>query len=304
MLYRNIHYFSFEETILSGLPPPPPPPKKLSNFHLPRTYFFLKIRAQLAELEKPAMFKSDLEVPMAFFIAFALGGILGIAYPLAVNTAFSAAFGDAASWATPLFIAPFLTEEISKGVCMLVVAFALVRVLPNRRYGAAIGAATGLGFAIMENLVFAVQGQTPGGFGLLRLINTPFTHPIFSSFVGIGVFVLVSRMRRGRSFFDAVLGLPMLFVLIGMINHSLWNLIAVFAPQPVNWFLGIILLAPIFLVILRDFLGGHFNFQHFFEPLSETSDSVLSGLPPPPPPPPPHARAFAAYRTKLQDGKN
>ena len=100
--------------------------------------------------------------------------------------------------------------------------------------------------------------------------------------------MLVSRMRMGRSFFDAVLGLPMLFVLIGMINHSLWNLLAVFVPQVVSWFLRIIVLSPIFLVVLRDFLGGHFNFQHFFEPLSETSDSVLSGLLPPPPPPPPN----------------
>ena len=189
--------------MLSGLPPPPPPPppRKLGNFHLPRTYFFVSIRFKLAKLERSAVFNSDLEVPMAFFIAFALGAILGIAYPLAVNTAFSAAFGEAANWATPLFIAPFLTEELSKGACMLVVSFAFVRIFPNRRYGAAIGAATGLGFAIMENLVFAVQGQTPGGFGLLRLVNTPFTHPVFSAFVGIGVFVLVSRIKNGKKFF-------------------------------------------------------------------------------------------------------
>jgi len=265
-------------------PPPPPPPRELGKFHLPPTNFFLQMRAKLAELEQTTKFKSDLEIPMAFLIAFVLGSILGIAFPLAVNSAFSSAFGEAASWATPIFIAPFLTEEISKGVCMLVVAFALVRVFPNRRYGAAIGATTGLGFAIMENLVFAVTGRTPGGFGLLRLINTPFTHPVFSAFVGIGVFVLVARIRQGKSFFEALLGLPLVFVLIGMINHSLWNLIAVFAPQPINWFLGIILLSPIFLVVLRDFLGGHFNFQHFFKPLPEPA-SLTWHQPPPPPPP-------------------
>jgi RsiW-degrading membrane proteinase PrsW (M82 family) len=200
---------------------------------------------------------------------------------LAVNGAFSAVFGPSYSWATPVLVAPFVTEEISKGVCMLVVAFALARSFPNRRYGAALGAATGLGFAIMENVVFAVSGQTPGAFALLRLINTPFGHPVFSAFVGIGVFAFTARMRTGKSWIEAAFGLPILFVLTGMVNHSLWNIIAVFAPAPASWFLGILILAPIFLVILRDFLGGHFNFQHFFEPLPEPSN-LQWNVPPPP----------------------
>jgi RsiW-degrading membrane proteinase PrsW (M82 family) len=269
--------------MMTELPPPPPPPpeQRLGNFHLPATNFFLPIRAKLAALERPPDFKSDLEVPMAFLIAFVTGGILGVAYPLAVNGAFTAAFGPSASWATPVIVAPFITEEISKGVCMLIVAFALARSFPNRRYGAALGAATGLGFAIMENVVFAVTGQTHGAFALLRLINTPFGHPIFSAFVGIGVFTFMARMRSGKSPIESALGLPVLFVLIGMINHSLWNIIAVFAPAPASWFLGIIVLAPPFLVILRDFLGGHFNFQNFFEPLPEPA-YIQSNIPPPP----------------------
>jgi protease PrsW len=265
-------------------PPPPPPPRELGRFHLPTTNLFPQIRAKLAQLEQAPKFRSDLEVPMAFLIAFALGSILGIAFPIAVNGAFSAAFGRTGDWATSVFIAPFLTEEISKGLCMLLVSYAVVRSFPNRRYGAALGAATGLGFAIMENLVFAISGQTPGGFALLRLINTPFTHPLFSAFVGIGVFVLVARMKQGRDFVQALLGLPLLFVLVGMINHSLWNIIAVFAPSPTNWFLGIILLSPPFLFILRDFLGGHFNFQHFFETIPEPSSYLRKQTPPPPPP--------------------
>jgi RsiW-degrading membrane proteinase PrsW (M82 family) len=280
------------EIMLSEIPPPPPPPsssERLSNFHLPPTNFFLPIRAQLAELEQPAKFKSDLEVPLAFFIAFALGGILGGAYPLAVNNAFTALFGPTGVWATAVFVAPFLTEEISKGACILVVALALVRVFPNRRYGAAIGAATGLGFAIMENLVLAITGQAPGGFSLLRLIYTPFTHPVFSAFFGLGIFVLVSRMRSGRSFFEALLWLPILLVLVGMVNHSLWNAIAVFAPAPVNWILGIVLVAPIFVVVLRDFLGGHFNFRRFFEPIPEPPSLIWKQHLPPPPPPPPQS---------------
>jgi len=274
--------------MLSELPPPPPPPsstQKLGSFHLPGTNFFLPIRAKLAELEQHAKFKSDLEVPLAFIIAFALGAILGVAFPLAVNTAFSSVFGSGGGWATSIFIAPFLTEEVSKGACVLIVALALPRVIPNRRYGAALGATTGLGFAIMENLVFAVTGSTPGGFALLRLVLTPFGHPVYSAFVGIGVFMLVARMRRGRTFFESLLGLPIIIILIGMVDHSLNNLIANFAPVPLNLFLHKLILAPIFLTILRDFLGGHFNFKHFFKSLPEPSGSVWRQPPPPPPPP-------------------
>lgn len=265
-------------------PPPPPPKPRRHSFQLPPTNFFLPIRAKLAELEAPAKFKSDLEVPMAFIIAFALGSILGIAFPLAVNSAFSSALGPGASWITSVFIAPFFTEEISKAVCMLIVAFALVRVFPNRRYGAAIGAATGLGFAIMENVVYAVQGQTDAVSGLMRLINTPVTHPLFSAFVGMGVFALMARMRRGNTFFGALAGIPIILVLVGMMNHCLWNALT-FLPVWPSRIIRLFLLSPIFIVILRDLLGGHFNFTRFFEQHPEPA-RFNSRQPPPPPPPP------------------
>lgn len=78
---------------MTELPPPPPPPQgqRPRDFHLPGTNFFLPVRAKLTALERPPEFKSDLEVPLAFLIAFVTGGILGVAYPLAVNGAFSAA---------------------------------------------------------------------------------------------------------------------------------------------------------------------------------------------------------------------
>jgi RsiW-degrading membrane proteinase PrsW (M82 family) len=268
-------------------PPPPAPPKRdLGEFHLPGTNFFLPIRARLAALERPAEFKSDLEVPLAFIIAFATGSLLGVIFPLAINTAFSSVFGEAARWATPVFVAP-ITEESSKGVCMLVVAYAIVRVFPNRRYGAGIGAATGLGFAIMEDVVFAVQGLTPGLFGLVRLVETPLTHPLFSASTGIAVFIFVSNMRKGKSFFEAVLGLPILFVVIGMLNHSLWNVIAVSLGFPLSMIIGMFIFpSPFFLFALRDFLGGHFNFRHFFEPLPEPSGPYWIEPPPPPDVPP------------------
>ena len=268
-------------------PPPPPPEPVLSGFHLPRTNLFFPVRSQLAALEHPPQFKSELEVPLAFLIAFVTGGLLGVIFPLAINTAFSSALGEAtARWATPVLVAPW-TEETSKGLCMLVVAYAIARVFPNRRYGAAIGAATGLGFAIMEDIVYAVTGKTTGIFGLVRLVETPVTHPLFSAFIGLAVFVFVSRMREGKNVFAAALGLPLIFWGVGMLNHCLWNAIAVSIPFPGSMVVNMFVMSPVFVVVLRDFLGGHFNFHRFFEPLPEPPRPGWAERPPSIEPPPP-----------------
>ena len=275
--------------MLTELPPPPPlPPKRdLGQFHIPGTNIFISIRKQLASLEVQPNFKSDLELPLAFLIAFATGAILGVAFPLALHSAVSPALGPAASWATGIFVAPF-SEEIPKFSCMLVVAYALPRVYPNRRYGAAIGATTGLGFAIMEDVIYAVMGLSPGLGGLARLILTPFGHVLFCAFSGIGVFVFISRIHAGKNFFESLFGLPIMFLAIGMLNHSLFNVIATFVPYPISIIVEIFLFpSPMFILILRDFLGGHFNFQHFFEPLPEPSGPHWKEPPPPIEPPPP-----------------
>jgi RsiW-degrading membrane proteinase PrsW (M82 family) len=263
-------------------PPPPPPSRDFGNFHLPGTNIFRPIRQQLAAYEHPAEFKSDLEVPLAFLIAFATGAILGVIFPMAIHGAFSSVLGTTANWFTPIVVAP-ITEETSKAACMLITAYALVRVLPNRRYGAALGAATGLGFAIMEDIVYGVLGLSPGFFGLVRLIETPVTHPLFSASVGVGVFLLVAKMRSGKTFFESILGYPLLFLGIGMLNHSMWNL-TMQVGFPLSMIVAIFLFpSPWFVLVLRDFLGGHFNFRHFFEPLPEPTGPYWKEPPPPPP---------------------
>jgi hypothetical protein len=48
--------------------------------------------------------------------------------------------------------------------------------------------------------------------------------------------------------------------------------------------LDIVIAIPLFAFILRDFLGSHFNFQNFFQPLAEPEVSIPEAPPPPPPP--------------------
>jgi hypothetical protein len=49
--------------------------------------------------------------------------------------------------------------------------------------------------------------------------------------------------------------------------------------------LNVIVTFPVFALVLRDFLGGHFNFQNFFETIPEPT-TAFPPMPPPPPPPP------------------
>jgi len=274
-------------------PSPPPPSQSLpgaplqDEFHGPRTNFFPRIRMQLAALEQLPMFKGEERLCLGLLIAFLTSATLATLISIVLQLALLPAVGLGVM---AVIIAP-LTEEPSKALGMLIVALFLWRIIPNRRYGAALGAAAGLGFGIAESIVYiynlASVGFLSAGLFLTRLFVTPTVHLLFSAFVGIGVFVLVAQMAIRKNFLESLWGLPLLFLLIGMINHIVWNSIALLPTTSylAIIFLDLVITFPIFAVVLRDFLGGHFNFQHFFEPLPEPSFLYPRVLPPPPPPP-------------------
>lgn len=226
---------------------------------------------------------------MGFLIAFVSAAFLGSIIALAMNRTILPALAGA-TWIASVIIGPIL-EEICKAICMLAVAYAILRMFPNRRYGAALGAAAGLGFGVFES-IFYLLGFT-GVAALVRLLITPLMHPLWSAFVGIGVFVFLAKRPTTKGFFEAAFGLPLLFLLIGMINHAVWNFFTnvlpfaggIWATPFLTIVLASIIVFPIFAFILRDFLGGHFNFQRFFEPLPELAPHYPKVAPPPPPAP-------------------
>jgi len=273
-------------------PPPPPPPSppetKRSEFHLPRTNFFSTTRTQLAALERPPQFKNEMEPIMGFLVALVSAAFLGILIAMAMNRAILPALAGA-PWIAFVVLMP-VVEETCKAICMLAVVYAIPQMFPTRRYGAALGAAAGFGFGVFESIFYVSGFQGVDAF--IRLLVTPIMHPLWSAFVGIGVFVFVSKRPVSRSFFEAVFGLPLLFLFMGMINHAIWNGFATLLPAAggiwatphLSTVLDIVIVFPVFAFILRDFLGGHFNFQRFFEPLPEPSPLYPKIAPPPPPP--------------------
>lgn len=208
---------------------------------------------------------------LAFFIETAIGPAVG-------------------SDTLTIFFAP-LVEEAAKALGMLPVAYFMWKIVLNRRYGAALGAAAGLGFGVVESCYYIYQivaAGAPGEITAVRIIVTPLMHPLWSAFVGIGVSALVaggrpSRPERPKS----PVWLPLLFLLFGMANHVVWNGILValgdFAYVPI--ILNVLFVFPLFAIMLRDLLGGHFNFPNFLEPVAEPF-AFPPPLPPPPPPPP------------------
>jgi hypothetical protein len=107
---------------------------------------------------------------------------------------------------------------------------------------------------------------------------------MWDAFIGIGIFVLLAQ-KSSRQGSPLWLSTP--FLLAGLLAHMLWNSIAI-ALSTIDVF-GLILVDVIvifipFAIMLRDFLGGHFNFQDFLKPVPEQqAPQILIPSQPPPP---------------------
>lgn len=268
-----------------GAPESPPPPKEFApdEFHLSETNFFKGIRMQLSGLEHPPAFKSELEPVLAVLVALVLGAFLGFVVSLAVNRTIAGGLGDA-RWLSPVFLSPVLEEGV-KALCIFAVAIALPRVFPNRRYGVLMGAVTGLGFGVLATTIGMMAGEIQGFNSFAKLVWTPLTQPLFSAFMGMGIFVFVNRKASESSGSSLLFGLPALFTVFAVVSHMLANTIDFVAPGGVGALVAALTICPLFIFLLRDFIGGHLNLFHFLEPVEETPDFDLQ--PPLPEEPPP-----------------
>jgi RsiW-degrading membrane proteinase PrsW (M82 family) len=274
----------------SDFPPPPPPPESAQQkgFHGPETHFLTGIRINLTILERnvnPSLGKSP---KMGLIVALVLGASISIGLSLVLELALAAAGTVGFATIFPLF------EEFTKGLSIFIVATFVWKSIPSRRYGALLGASVGLGFAVVENIIFNVQtasANAPAGLiaetVLARWIGLPFMHVLWSAFIGMGLFVLLNQRKSGQPT-PSWLSAPIL--LFGWFAHMCWNVIAIGLGGIdiiLLVVLNIIIVLVPFALIFRDLLGGHFNFQNFLTPVSEPIPfSTESPLPPPPPPPP------------------
>lgn len=140
---------------------------------------------------------------------------------------------DSASLAV---VAP-VVEEFSKGAFLLLLLWWRRAEIDGVLDGIVYAGMVGVGFAFTENILYlasaynGTDGMGPGGITaitvtfVLRCVFSPFAHPLFTAFTGIGIGIAVgSRSRSVR-----VLA-PLGGYALAVVAHGLWNGSTLIAP--------------------------------------------------------------------------
>jgi protease PrsW len=157
-------------------------------------------------------------------------GILNVLGEEIVAAALGPAIGEFFGLAVA---APFVEEGLKAGALLFIVwrrRSEFNGVIDGLVYGAVVG----MGFAVMEDMLFYGQALLEGGDAfaatvVVRGVFSPFAHSLFTAMTGLGL--ALSLEMPGRRWFPAVAGLA---GAIGL--HALWNGSAYFEVLPFVYF--------------------------------------------------------------------
>jgi RsiW-degrading membrane proteinase PrsW (M82 family) len=147
-----------------------------------------------------------------------------------------------------------VTEEASKGLFLLLLLWWRRAELDGILDGIVYAGMAGIGFAFTENILYlaasfnGTDGMGPGGLvGLtttfvVRCLFSPFAHPLFTAFTGIGVGIAVTTRRPVLRWLAPVLG-----YCCAVLAHATWNGSTIFGFEG---FIGAYLL-----IMLPAFIG-------------------------------------------------
>jgi RsiW-degrading membrane proteinase PrsW (M82 family) len=149
-------------------------------------------------------------------------------------------------------VAP-VTEEATKGAFLLLLLWWRRAELDGVLDGLVYAGMVGIGFAFVENILYLAAAYNgtdsigPGGTSALtvtfvvRCLFSPFAHPLFTTFTGIGVGIAVSSRSRGVRFLAPAAG-----YLCAVAAHAIWNASTLFGGD--NFIMiYLVLMAPAFL---------------------------------------------------------
>jgi RsiW-degrading membrane proteinase PrsW (M82 family) len=126
-------------------------------------------------------------------------------------------------------VAP-VSEELTKGLFLLFLLWWRRAELDGVLDGIVYAGMVGIGFAFTENILYlgaaynGSDGMGPGGIVgitttfVLRCVVSPFAHPLFTAFTGIGIGLAVSSRRPVVRWLAPVVG-----YLLAVLAHGLWN---------------------------------------------------------------------------------
>jgi RsiW-degrading membrane proteinase PrsW (M82 family) len=127
------------------------------------------------------------------------------------------------------FLAP-VTEEATKGAFLVLLLWWRRHELDGILDGIVYAGMVGVGFAFTENILYlaaaynGTDGLGPGGTEALtdtfivRCLLSPFAHPLFTAFIGIGVGLAVASRSSAVRFLAPTGG-----YVLAVTAHSLWN---------------------------------------------------------------------------------
>ncbi len=152
-------------------------------------------------------------------------------------------------------VAPF-TEEAAKGLFILLLVWFRRHEIDGVLDGVVYAGMVGIGFAFTENILYYAaayvgDGTGPGGLEettatfVVRGIFSPFAHPFFTVFLGIGVgLACYSRSRAVR------FGAPVLGYAVAVATHALWNGSVFWADGAGFLLTYVFLMVPAFFVVV------------------------------------------------------
>ncbi len=126
-------------------------------------------------------------------------------------------------------VAP-ITEEASKGFFLLLLLWWRRAELDGVLDGLVYAGLVGVGFAFTENILYlaaaygGTDGTGPGGVAgvttifVVRCIFSPFAHPLFTAFIGVGLGIAVMSRKRSVRILAPIGG-----YLCAVAAHALWN---------------------------------------------------------------------------------
>jgi protease PrsW len=152
-------------------------------------------------------------------------------------------------------VAP-ITEEATKGLFLLLMLWWRRHELDGILDGIVYAGLVGVGFAFIENILYlsaAYTGSsgigTGGAVGLtgifvVRCLLSPFAHPMFTTFIGLGVGVAVHAKSRLQQFVAPLLGYAM-----AVSAHAIWNGSTLYGGERFI-LVYLTLMAPAFLMLI------------------------------------------------------
>lgn len=131
---------------------------------------------------------------------------------------------DALEWLAPA------TEEVTKGAFLVLLLWWRRHELDGVLDGIVYAGMVGIGFAFTENILYlaaaydGTDGLGPGGTTalagvfIMRCLVSPFAHPLFTAFIGIGVGLAISSKPPVVRLLAPVAGL-----VVAVLLHAAWN---------------------------------------------------------------------------------